>query len=812
MLKINIKIALRNLWKRKGFTIINVLGLTAGLSSCILILLFVIYENSYDQFIEENDRIFRMVEHRKSPDGENIFGHVPYSFVGTILNDYPEVESATAFAGPFPNQRVSVINEDGSKSNFLESHVLLADSSFFDVFSLRLRGGNRQTVLREPNSIVLTESTSRKFYGDEDPVGKTILISGRSSIVTGVCQDPPANSHLKFSYLVSSTTVRWFSQEHFNLRYAHCYLKLRVQSHAEELEKKFPDMVETYLAGEIERVNEVSWDEYKKSGYGYSYFLKPLTSIHLDEEIEGGMKAGGNPTILKVLIAVAILIFIIASINFMNLSTARSMERVKEVGVRKVMGSLKIQLIGQFLTESFFVSLISIVMAVGLVLSITDLFNVFFDSAIALKIDWQVLALLACLSVFITLLAGIYPAFVLSSSRPVTALKGSLNPSNKKSWVKNGLLVFQFSISIGLIISTLVFQRQIHFLENKDLGFDKDHLLVIEGTFHMNAGYTQPFLEETRNIPGVKESAGTLWVQGFQGTWSDEYQMDESSPIHSIRRVVIGDGVDKVMDFKMIDGSFFSSREDDENAVLLNEAALEVLAIEEPVGKTISLIEHDEGTRQKIDFKIKGVIKNFNFQSLHSSVEPLVIQSNEAFAGRMSYIVLKLDGQNLQHTMDQLEEKWNEMVPDRPFSYRFLDDTLDMNYSNERNLATIFSLFSGLSILIASIGLLALSAYTISLRSKEIGIRKVIGASVTSILVLLSKSFVKTVCASFVVAAPVVWYAMDYWLQNFAYRINLPIDVFAIAGIGIIAISWVTISAQALKTALTNPIESLRDE
>ncbi len=812
MFEANLKIAVRSLLKRRGFTIINSLGLSLGLTSCLLIVLFVKHEYSYDEFFQDSDQIFLMAEERISPEGVEVSGNVPYSFVRTVLNDYPEVESATAVAGPFSNQNVAIKNDFGEAKTFLESNVLLADSNFFKVFSFEMLSGDRFSALKSPNSVVLSESTAKRFFGDENPLGKPISIGRRTSVITGVCQDPPVNSHFKFSYIVSSTTVSWFSQKDFNLRYAKCYFKLGPQADPFQLERKFPKMVDTYLAGEIERVNKVSWEEYKQAGNGYNYSLRPLTSVHLDTEINGGMKAGGNPTVLKVLVAVVLLIFCIACINFMNLSTARSTERMKEVGVRKVMGSVRRQLVFQFLSESFIISLIGVLFAVGLTILTIPLFNDLFDSAIQFPVAASTVVFTIGLTIFIAVLAGLYPAFVLSSFNPIAALKGKLSMTKKGSWLKSGLIGFQFWISIVLMISMLVFQKQISFLENKDLGFEKDQVLVIEGTFHMDANFTRPFLEEAKAIPGVKGTAGTLWVPGFKGTWSDEYTVGNSSVVHSMRRVPIGDQVAEVMEFELIEGAFFSSVFDDARAVVLNEAAVDAFGIKDPVGKSINMLTHDEGSLEKTEFKIKGVVKDFNYQSLRNSVEPLIMQSNETVGGRMSYILVKMSGHNISQTISLLEDKWKEMVPSRGFAYSFLDDTMDMNYKGDRNLATIFSLFSGLSILIAGIGLLALSTYSIALRSKEIGIRKVIGASVTNILVLLSKDFVKIIVMSFLFAIPVAFYSMEVWLQGFAYRIAVPIEVFIMAGIGSLLVTAITISSQAIKATLANPIDSLADE
>ncbi|WP_462254081.1 ABC transporter permease [Ekhidna sp.] len=810
MHKINFKIACRSLWKKKGYTIINSLGLAIGLASCMLIALFVQHEYSYDEDFRDSSRIYRMVEQRISPESSEINGNVPYSFVGTMLHDFPEVEIATAIAGPFENQNVSIKYDSTVQANFLEDHVLIADSNFFKVFDFKMISGDGSSALKNPNSIVLSESTARRFFGKENALNQVIQIGRRSSVVTGVCEDPPANSHFKFSYIVSSTTVKWFSQEAFNLRYAMCYFKLKSNVSPVDLESKFPTMIDTYLAGEIERINNVSWDDFKAAGNGYNYFLRPLTSVHLDSEINDGMKAGGNQGVLNILMIVTLLIFTIASINFMNLSTVRSMERAREVGIKKVMGSQKNQLVFQFLSESFIISLIGVVLASMLTVGLIPFFNTLFDSAIHFEFSFSSITILVLVTVFVSLISGLYPAFAISAYKPVAALKGNAT-TRKGSFLKNGLVGFQFWISIILIICALVIQKQIQYLGNKDLGFDKDHLLVIEGTFHMDANYTRPFLEEARSIPGVKETAGTLWVQG-QGTWSDEYTIENSPTVHSIRRVPIGDRVAEVLQFELIEGEFFSEQFDDRESVIINQAALEGFGIENPIGKKLNMLIHDEGSLNKSAFKIKGVIKNFNFQSLRNEVEPLVIQSNEVFNGRMSYILVKINGANIDQTISLLEKKWNESVPDRSFTYRFLDDILDLNYKSDKKLAAIFSIFSGLSIVIAIVGLLSLSAYTITLRTKEICIRKVVGASVSSILLLLTRDFVKIIILSFALACPIAWFLMDRWLQDFAYRINVPLEIFISAGIFTIVITWITISTLTIKAAQANPTNSLRME
>lgn len=812
LFKNNLRTGFRNLYKRKGYTAINSLGLAIGLTSCILIALYVQNEFSYDKSFEDGGRIYRMLEERTVNGDAEINTRIPYSIVGVVPKDYPEVEGATAVAGPFTMQTVSKVDGNGQKMSFLENNVLMADSNFFSVFSFKMLSGDRNSALKSPNSVVLSESTAKRFFGDINPLGKSIAIGRRSSVVTGVCEDAPSNSHFKFSYIVSSTTVGWFSQKHFNLRGAMCYFKLRPGTDPQTLESKLPKMVDTYIAGEIERINKVSWGKYKEEGNGFRYFLQPLSAIHLDPDISGGMKAGGNITTLRILMAVAILIFVIACINFMNLSTARSMERAKEVGVRKVMGSFKTQLIFQFLTESLIISFVSLILAVGLALLALPYFNTLSGSSLNLAFNWITLTIFFSTAIFIAVIAGIYPAFILSSFKPIKVLKGNFAGSAKGKWLKDGLVIFQFWISIILISSTWVLYKQIQFLAEKDLGYNPEELLVVEGTFHMDPNFTKPYLDEIREIAEVKEAAGTLWMPGFGGVRVDEYRLQESPQVHTISRGVVGDQLLGVLELELAMGKFFNPTTNDSTFVVLNETAVKTLNIIDPVGKKLIMLEHDEGQLVEVPFTIKGVVKDFNYGTLRTEIEPLVLQSNEKFFGRVGSIAIKIEGGNLKNTISQLEAKWKKLIPDRPFVFRFVDDVLQANYQSEERLGTIFTLFSALSIFISLIGLLALSIYSSELRKKEIGVRKVLGASTQDLLMLLSKDFTKIIGLSILLATPVAWYMMDNWLADFAYHIELQWWLFPTSGLIILITTLLTVGLQTYSTTKVNPVESLKDD
>lgn len=814
MFKNNLKIAFRNLMKRKVYTLINTLGLVMGIVSSILILLYVQDEYSYDNFFSNSDRIYKMVQERKFPSHSEMQARVPYAYVGILPRDYAEVENATAISGPYQGQTIYVKNENDEKVYFLDNSVILADSNFFTVFSFKMLHGDPKTALRGPNHVVLTESVAKRFFGEENPLGKFISASGKSSIVTGVCEDPPSNSHFQFSYVVSASSVSWFSQAQFNLGTAHCYFQLKKGTDSKSLERKLSKLVDNYLAGEMTKINKVPWEDFKKEGNDIRYFLKPLPALYLDADNLGGFKAGGNQTTTRVLIWVAILIFSIACINFTNLATARSRERAKEVGIRKFLGSFRIQLIFQFLTEAFIVTVFSLLIAILSMQFVLPYFNLLTHKSLGLEFNWINIFIFLSILLLVTALVGIYPSLFLSSFKPVAALKGKFTGQDKGKWVRNGLVVFQFWISVMLIIATWVIQKQVNYFTKKDLGFDKEQLLVIEGTFHKDAHFTRPFIQEISNLPFVEGIATSLWVQGFEKLSSGLYRNPHSDDFEpfACSRVTVGDNFAQVLNMELIAGSFFSDTSDDSLSIVLNESAVKALGLKNPIGHTLSRITPSEDDFVEVDYMIKGVVKDFHYQTLHQKIEPLVVHNNENIYGRMKYIIVKMaKGASLQD-LEQIEAQWQALIKERPFKFRFLDTTLDAKYQKEKQVSRIFMLFTCLSIFIACIGLFALSSYTVSQRTKEIGIRKILGANRQDILWLIAKDFTKIVLISFSLAVPVAWYMMDQWLQDFAFRTPITANIFIITGLSILMITWLTISIQSLKASIINPIECLRDE
>lgn len=814
MFKNNLKIAFRNLLRQKVYAFINVTGLAVGVASCLLIVLFIRNEFSYDTFFEDHDRIYRMVLERKYPNHSTYYAIIPSSFEEAAKNDLPEIEESTQ-AFRFTNITLAYTNPANELIQFDEDLVLLVDSSFLDVFSFQLLKGNADQVLKRANEMVVTKELAQRYFGNLEPIGQVIRMAQQDFKVVGVCQDVPDNTHFKFSALVSSSTFPFTAQENFTSFSNYTYFKLKNGSDPKALESKLPRLVDTYAAAQIERDLGKSWEDYKKEGNGYRYFLQPLSSIHLDPtNLEAQMKAGGNINSVYIMIAVAILILVIACINFMNLSTARSAERAREVGIRKVMGSVRKQLVVQFLTEAFLLSATGVLMALVLVNFAMPFFNNLIGQHLEFPYGVSTFVALAALTALVGLLAGLYPAFVLSSFNPVVVMKGKFTGNQKGKWIRNGLVVFQFWISIILIIGTLVIGEQMEFMRNKSLGFDKEQVMVVERGFNLEPQQSKTLINEIRQLPEVVRAAGTFAVPGKEDDYFGiQFQPEGSSEILTTKSMVIGDDLPETLGFELKEGRWFSEETNDSLSVLLNETAVKVLGLDDPIGKKLYDRQQRDGETIDVPFTITGIVKDFNFISLREAITPLVLQSNELFNGGLQYVVMRIKPNQVASAIASVEAKWKSIVPAQPFKFSFLDQNLDQQYRAEQRTGRLFSVFSGLAIFVACIGLFALSAYTTSLRTKEIGVRKVLGASVSSVVFLLSKEFTRMIVLAYALAVPLAWYFMEnWWLQNFAYRIQISFWILAVAGGIALLIAWLTVSYQSIRAATSDPVKSLRYE
>ena len=815
MFKNNIKIAIRALFRQKIYAVINIAGLAVGVASCLLIAMYVQNEFSYDKFFENSDQIHKMVLERKYPEHSTFYSIIPHSFAPVAVRDYPEIESSTVLFGPFPNTLITYRNDNDEKKEFEENFIMAADSNFFSIFSFKLLKGDPVTALLKPNDIVMTQSTAYRYFGQEDAIGKVLTTGFGEFKVTGVMQDVPENSHFKIDMLVSTQSFPFLKQEFFTSFTVHCYFRLIPGADIKALEAKFPKMVDTYAAAQIERDLGKSWEDYKNEGNGYRYFLQPLTSIHLDPiNLEAKMQPGGNITSVYIMISVAVLILFIACINFMNLATARSSERAKEVGVRKTMGSFKRHLIFQFLTESFVLSLIGVVLAVVVIQLSLPYFNNLTGKSLELIFSPTNLLVLLLITSVVGFLAGTYPSFVLSSFNPVVVMKGNFTGHQKGKWIRNGLVIFQFWISIVLMIGTMVIQQQMKYIQEKSLGFDKEQMLVIERAFNLGPQVTGTYIEELKRSPEFVDASGSFALPGRQLNFPGfQFRAEGSSEIVTTKSMALSDRMAEVLGLELLEGNWFSEETNDSLSVLLNESAAKLMGGDDLIGKRLNNVQQTPNGNITVVLTVIGIVRDFNFQSLRDEVTPLIIQSNENFGGGAAFVMARVKPGQVNDAIKVAEAKWKELAPEQPFKFTFLDQDLAINYEADKRTGSLFAIFSGLAIFVACIGLFALSAYTASLRTKEIGIRKVLGASVSKILILLSRDFTRMVLVSFVFAIPVAWYLMEnWWLENFAYRIQINVWTFLISGGAAFAVAWITVSFQSIKAAVKNPVQSLRSE
>jgi putative ABC transport system permease protein len=809
-----LKIALRSLFKQKVYSIINILGLSTGIASCLLIVLFVKDEFSYDKFHHNADRIYKVVLERIYPNHSTNYAIIPHSYAEVMVRDFEEIDEAVRLAGPFNNIVVSYKDGQDNVKQFEENFILAADSNFFRIFNIPLTKGDASKALVNPSDAVVTETIARKYFGNTEPIGKTIQFFGVDFTVSAVCKDVPDNSHFQFNIL-TKWNDRLFGNERSNFTSfsSHTYLVLEPGADPQLLESKFPKMVDTYAAAQIEQDLGKSWEDYKKEGNGYRYFLQPLTSIHLDPlNIEAKLRPGGNINYVYFLIAIAVLVLIIACINFMNLATARSAERAREVGVRKTMGSQKTQLVFQFLTESLVLSIVATVLALLIVYIALPHFNNLTQKQISLDLSLFVLLYMFGISLFVGLLAGSYPAFVLSGFNPVLVMKGKFTRSSHGAWLRNGLVVFQFFISIVLIVGTLVIVEQMSYVQNKSLGYEKEQILVVERSFALN-DKLQTFIDEVSRITNVESAATAFSLLGRQGDFfGAQFFPEGSSEILTTKNTGIDDNFAQTIGFEFVAGHGYSKETNDSLSIILNETAVKTLEITDPIGKKLTQVQQRAEGNVSVQYTIIGVIRDFNFQSLRDPITPLTIQSLESFGGRPAYTYIRTKGKNLQNVVDQVERQWKILAPEQPFRYLFLDDNLNSQYESEKRAGEVFGIFSAIAIIIACVGLFGLAAYTANLRTKEIGVRKVHGASVWSVVFLLTKDLTKLILIAFVLAVPLGWYVMENWLENFAYRIQLGIGVFLLAGLAALVIAWLTVGYQSIKAAIVNPVKSLRSE
>ena len=794
-----IKIALRNLKRHKGYTFINIAGLAIGMACCILIILYIYSELNYDRYHENADRIYRLGTNFDVGKAHAKTAVSNHPICPTLSRDYPEVLNAARIR-PYMQRTLVEYKE----KQFFEEKIFYADNSVFDVFSFPMIRGDHKSALVTAYSLVITEDVAKKYFADEDPIGKILRLNNDSDFtVTGIIKNVPPNSHFTFDMLCSFETLyqhnpeqreRWMGD--FN---NYTYLLLQENYDFRELEQKFPPLIDKHIGRIL-----------KPLGGKVEFFLQPLTSIHLHSNLVGEISGNSDIAYIYIFAAIALFILLIACINFMNLSTARSAKRAKEVGIRKVLGSYRGQLIRQFLSESITYSFLAFFIALTLVQLALPLFRSLSGTTLNFQfaeISW----LIPCLIGFVFLVglvAGSYPAFFLSAFRPVRVLKGHSKAGTANSRFRSVLVVLQFAISIVLIAGTSVIMNQLHYMKERRLGFNKEHVVVLpimEGSIMQSI---ETIKKELKSHNGVVSVAASSNVPGHgtsrQNAFLPEgFELNESQMMGAIS---IDHNFIPTFDMEVVAGRNFSPGfvTDSSKSVLINDTAAQEFGWDDPVGKTIT-----ELTGNGITKTVIGVVRDFHVESLHKKIEPLYIENEPS---GFDYISIRIRPRNISGTMDFLRKKWKEFDSTGTFDYVFLDESFDSQYRAEERLSTIFSYFTLFAIFIACLGLFGLASFTAEQRTKEIGIRKVLGASVYGIVILLSKEFAKWVLIANIIAWPVAYYAMNKWLQDFAYRINMGVWIFILAGVLTLIIALLTVSYQAVKAALSNPVEALRYE
>jgi len=796
----------RNLFKQRGYFFINVLGLAIGLSSFIFIALYVYNEISYDRFHEKSDRIFRVKVLGQMSGQELNQAITAAPMAQALLEDIPEVEQV-ARIGKFGDWLIRY-----KETTFNESNLLFADSSFFKIFDFKLLQGNPDDVLTEPRSIIMSESYAKKYFGDEDPIGKNLSIESDTIYYTvkGIVEDAPENSHFHYDMIASmvslnnSRSTMWVSHNHYT------YILIGEGATQELVEQKMEGFIEKYVGPQLKEIIGVSIEDFRKMGNFFGYKLQALKDIHLKSNIQEELEPNGNMAYVNIFSIIALSILIIAIINFINLATAKSSSRAKEVGIKKTLGADKKSLIYQFLGESLLLTIIAGLIAVLLVNLLYPNFNQLTGKEIPLIFlqDYRGIILIASLTIIVGILAGLYPAFVLAAFKPVKVLKGSISVGAKTGWIRSLLVVVQFTISISIIIGTLVINKQLNYMQAKDLGFNKENLLVIKRPDALR-NKIETFKQELRKNPNVLGVANSRSIPGKD--YSNNGMLKEDDPEKNTFLLFqnwASFEYAEVLGLELVEGRFFSHEfGTDSNAVIINEAAVRLLGYDDPIGKNIL---QPDGANTFIKRPIIGVVKNYNFESLHLEISPTCL--NIMPGNWEGYLIVRLDKNNIQEAIAYIEETWKNYTNGHPFQYYFFDKEFNNQYLAEQKTAKIFTVFSILAIFIACLGLIGLMTYTAAVRTKEIGIRKVHGASIFIIIRLLSREVLKLILVSTILAWPIAYVGLQRWLQSFADHINISPLTFVIATLIALIIGWLAIAYQSIKVALRNPVDALKYE
>ncbi len=800
--------AFRNLLRHKGYSLINIIGLAVGVTAFIMIVLYVQYEISYDDYHSQADRIYRVAT-RGSLSGNDFNMAVSPCPVGAaFVNEIPGVLASARIT----NMGFPVIRYN--EKTFSEEHWFTVDSSFFDVFDVQFIQGDPKTALTQPLTVVITQSTAERYFGNEDPMGKILNSDKRRDYkVTGIIADCPGNSHFHYDFLASMMSYPQLANDQIWVNNnVYTYLVLDEFTSAQSVEGFFSAMVTKYAGPQIEQFLGVSWEKLGEQGVAYGFYLQPLTDIHLNSDLEYEMEPNGNMLYIRIFTIIAVFILLIACINFMNLATARSAKRAREVGVRKTLGSNRRQLMQQFLVEAVLLTAIAVIIAILLVFLLLPSYNNLLISNLAFSLTanpWTIPALLLLIMI-VGLVSGSYPAVYLASFNPVKVLKGSSQVKSKNSWLRSILVIFQFTVSITLFTGTMVVFNQLDFIQSKDLGYTKQNVVIVEKTDDIGrqiAAFKNNLLQYPQNL---SVSNSTSLIGHNMGNSVHLIKGEPAEHSIMLSNFFTDDYYADSYGLEVVSGRFFAPEfPSDSFAVVINETAAEHMNIGDPIGRYLMRPAGPNG--EMVDIKIIGIVKDFHFQSLYERIRPLAIY-HFGSRGFGRYTAVKITEQDVPATMDYIEQIWKKYAVDQPFEYTFLDDDFNQLYSAETRTRQIVTIFSLLAIIIACLGLFGLASFIVEQRTKEIGIRKVLGATVPNIYLLLSADILKLILIATVLSWPISFFTMRNWLENFAYRVEFSQLTFLLAGLLAFIVAMATITTQALKAAHTNPVDSLKYE
>lgn len=789
MFKNYMKIAIRNLHLHRGYAAINILGLAIGIAACLLIVLFVKDELSYDKFNTNADRIYRVAVDGLWGSSVIKQTYTNAQLAETLEKECPEVESAVRLY----NQGYPVVNYNDKM--FTDFRVIGTDPSIFDVFTLPVIQGLSTNTLKDPRSIVLTESTAKAIFGKDNPINRVIKISGENLTISAIIQDLPSNSHFHFNILLNLKLFPYSNDNNWMNNNFITYILLKEHANIKNVESKFQPLLSKNL----------TWfDNWLKEGNKWNYYLQPLTSIHLKSDLNFELEHNSSMVYVYIFSIIAIFILILASVNFINLTTARASSRYKEIGIRKVVGSSRWSQILQFLTESTVISSMGVAVGVFLMAVLLPWFNNLAGKNLHFNylVSWYFIAGLVLSGIVIGIVSGGFPAFILSSGKAVNALKSNKNKTAKGSGLREVLVVFQFSISIFLIAGTALVHKQLVYFQQKKLGYDKENILVINCGSQLNKN-CELFKNEIQQNPRIISATYTNTTT--VGSFMSWVCTPEGKPSTTLNINIVDFDFLKTYKMEMASGRFFSKEyPSDIDGVIINECAAKLFDYKNPIGMRIDLNGRN--------FTIVGVIKDYNYESMRSSIRPACLLLMDRNVSSVAYISVKVSNNNLPQVINHLKSTWDKHTNGIPFRYSFLDDEYGRLYEGEKRAGTVLIVFSVLAIFIACIGLVGLASYMAAQKTKEIGVRKVNGARVYEVLAMFNKNFVKWVVIAFVIATPVAWYAMLKWLGNFAYKTEMSWWIFALAGLIALGIALLTVSWQSWKAATRNPVEALRYE